>query len=191
MADAKYLTIPRLDRRQIARIFWRIEADPETGCWNWLGPVQNGYGQFFINGKQELAHRALYAWLVEPIERGLGNNRLQLDHACNTPTCVNPAHMKLTTARENILRSSSPPAQYARRTHCKNGHEFTPENTIISTVKAGRYKLRKCRTCYHEYHAAYRKKSREAAKTAKPQRKTPRGYQRSTVRDLMASRGPA
>lgn len=48
-------------------------------------------------------------------------------------------HMAKQSA--NGKRIGRPP-----RTHCKNGHEFTPENTSI--VKSGRYKgERRCKTC--------------------------------------------
>lgn len=36
----------------------------------------------------------------------------------------------------------------ARRTHCKHGHQYTPENTATWMSSAGR-PFRKCRTCLH------------------------------------------
>jgi hypothetical protein len=41
----------------------------------------------------------------------------------------------------------SPLAEYARQTHCKNGHELTPENTLTWHKKRGH---RACRTCRNE-----------------------------------------
>lgn len=37
------------------------------------------------------------------------------------------------------------------KTHCKNGHEFTPENTkILENKKTGKSQ-RRCKTCHNEY----------------------------------------
>ena len=43
-------------------------------------------------------------------------------------------------------------------THCKQDHEFTPENTLI---KQG---FRRCRTCANEWGREYQRKQREAGK---------------------------
>lgn len=40
------------------------------------------------------------------------------------------------------------------RTHCKHGHEFTPENTRVTAQG-----YRKCRTCYRNYSRAQRAKT--------------------------------
>jgi hypothetical protein len=39
-------------------------------------------------------------------------------------------------------------------THCKHGHEFTPENTIVTS------KQRRCRTCKNEEDARYRQRKK-------------------------------
>lgn len=39
----------------------------------------------------------------------------------------------------------------ASKTHCKRGHEFTPENTIKASANGGR----RCRTCTVQYHQNY------------------------------------
>jgi WhiB family redox-sensing transcriptional regulator len=40
-------------------------------------------------------------------------------------------------------------AHHGERTHCKNLHEFTPENTTMVTRTDG-YQFRQCNTCYVE-----------------------------------------
>jgi Pyruvate/2-oxoacid:ferredoxin oxidoreductase delta subunit len=47
--------------------------------------------------------------------------------------------------------------------HCKNGHEYTPENTIKTATgrrkKNGSFTMkRRCRICYNEYMKKYRLK---------------------------------
>jgi hypothetical protein len=80
---------------------------------------------------------------------------LELDHLCHTNDsscpggrtcphrpCVNPFHLDAVPPSVNTLRGNGPSALNSRKTHCKNGHEFTPQNTRI-TRKGHRW----CRAC--------------------------------------------
>jgi hypothetical protein len=121
-------------------------VDPATGCWNWtrVAPVLRGggrYGFMPLNGKLVKATRFAYRRFVGPLP-----DDLTIDHLCKNTLCVNPAHLEAVTMRENILRSNSPSAICARRTHCKHGHELTPDN-IIRYRGAGRKNERVCREC--------------------------------------------
>lgn len=127
---------------------------PTGGCWVWTGSLfPSGYGRLAYHGKSLRAHRFVYETLVGP----LGDT--QLDHVCHIPevcnlgtdcphrACVNPTHLRPSTARDNVLRSNSIQAVNARKTHCINGHELTPENNYPSFAKLGQ---RACRTCGNE-----------------------------------------
>lgn len=117
-------------------------------CWEWRGAKTNeGYGLVYINNKTIGAHRYVYELVRAPIAPGL-----TIDHLCRNPGCVNPAHLEPITMRENLLRGFGPPAMNARKTHCKNGHEFTPEN--IGWHGPGRTK-RHCKACRKSYNAIY------------------------------------
>lgn len=111
-------------------------------CIKWDGPTdRDGYGRM---AEGELAHRHYYVRTVGPIPSGL-----ELDHLCRNRACVNPEHLEPVTHAENMLRRS------ISQTHCKNGHEFTPENTYIRPGRDGR---RTCRTCQRASVANYRKR---------------------------------
>lgn len=120
-------------------------VDRTAGCWLWHGTVEaNGYGILKHQGTWLKAHRVAYGVLTGPIPTGL-----VLDHLCRNRRCVNPDHLQPVTASVNTLRGVGAPAVNARRTRCKHGHEFTPENTYIWTSSIGR-PTRKCRTCHRE-----------------------------------------
>src|SRR3990167_353041 len=153
MADLKYLTVPHLDRKALARIFSNIDIDRVAGCWNWrAGTNGHGYGRTRYNGRTESVHRMMYAWLVAPLPRGLAKTIPQLDHIiCNNRCCANPAHVSLVPPRINILRGASPPAEFAKRIICKLGNPLT------------RYgKQRRCYICILAYQKTYKRKTRRA-----------------------------
>lgn len=130
-----------------------------NGCWTYTGTITDqGYGQIGQDGKVRQAYKVAYELFIGAVEPGL-----ELDHLCHTndPTCaggsecrhrrcVNPWHLEPVTQRENTLRSNSPSAINARKTHCIHGHEFTPENTY-----AKRNGHRQCRQCGRDASARY------------------------------------
>ena len=116
------------------RIWLRV-TKADTGCWLWTVHLsKDGYGKY-AGGT---AHRRVYELLVEPIPDGV-----HLHHKCMNPRCVNPAHLEPVTASQNNReRRRQPTEGRGLRTHCTNGHEYTPENT---TYVEGRG--RRCRAC--------------------------------------------
>jgi hypothetical protein len=142
-----------VDERTQERFWSRVDKTGE--CWLWTGGKSGGYGAFSLGGKTRLAHRVVYEMLVGPVAG------IALDHMChnrdfscpgspNCPhrACVNPAHLKPATARENAMRSPLVGA----KTHCKHGHEFTKENRYVSP-----HGVRYCRTCHREADARSKK----------------------------------
>ena len=92
-------------------------------CWPWTSTLNsNGYGVLSIHDRQYRAHRVSY-----DVERG--SIPVGIDHLCRNRACINPDHMEPVPNGENIRRGVSPWAINARRTICKNGHPFSPENT--------------------------------------------------------------
>ncbi len=67
----------------------------------------------------------------------------------------------VTLERNSVPRA---PSEVLRKTHCAQGHAFTPENTRIDAIrgKAGGYQV--CRKCHNEHCA--RRRARKAAERA-------------------------
>lgn len=146
--------MPPLARPVAERFFAKVARpanDDRTACWEWTAFVmKNGYGKFGMDAGQSpvLAHRWSYEYFRGPIP-----DLLVIDHLCRNRKCVNPDHLEAVTQQVNLLRGTGVAAIHAAKTHCKNGHEFTPENT---THRADHPGARRCRTCA-------RPRAREAA----------------------------
>lgn len=121
--------------------------DAEGPCWEWIGCIgkTGGYGKYTIpfrdgTGRSKYVYAHRYAWetLVGPVPDGL-----DLDHLCRNRKCVNPDHLEPVTRRENLMRGAGFVRKNADKTHCKNGHEYTAENTRVTSN--GRACLACCR----------------------------------------------
>lgn len=131
------------DEKHIARFWDSVDRGLADDCWPWLGPKnRRGYGVFSAGGERMIATRAslAIAGRQRPSE---GHYAL---HRCDNPPCVNPAHLWWGTLKENALDASAKKRLANGRTHCKHGHEFTPENTS-KTVNSRGHVGRGCRTC--------------------------------------------
>jgi hypothetical protein len=138
------------------RIIDKIEFTDVAECWVWIGTGNNkGYGRVWFDGGMRLAHRVVYEILNGPIPKGM-----VIDHLCRVRRCVNPSHLEVVTTRENLLRGNTVTAMAAAKTHCPQGHEFTPENILPDRG------TRRCRTCHTERCRAYywRKKAEKGVR---------------------------
>lgn len=124
------------------KLFNNIVLDGD--CWSYtvLNPT-TGYGRIHQRQpKNEYiqTHVMMYKLLVGDYENGL-----HLDHLCRNRSCCNPDHLEPVPPKENLRRSPSQITTInANKTHCRNGHEFTEENTYR---RKDRPNNRDCRIC--------------------------------------------
>ncbi len=133
----------------VNRLLAKCVPVPESGCWLWLDHTERGgYGMIWYGKGKVLAHRLSYECFVGSIPKGM-----QLDHLCRVRCCINPYHLEPVTAKVNVQRSSGIAAANMAKTHCVKGHEFTKDNTYITTRGE-----RSCRECGRIYcRQLYRK----------------------------------
>lgn len=80
-----------------ARRFWE-KVDRGPGCWLWQRACdRDGYGVFWLGGRNHRAHRAAWMLANGPIPAGTIAR-----HRCDRPGCVRPSHIQLGTHAENI-----------------------------------------------------------------------------------------
>ena len=72
--------------------------EPMSGCWIWEKRTNaGGYGMARAG---ELAHRVCYELAGNEIPKGL-----DLMHLCHNRLCINPAHLRPGTRKENVMMS--------------------------------------------------------------------------------------
>lgn len=141
MAEPYRKPIPKLTPNDEARFWSLVNTSPGQGPWGNCLTFQNtekkkGYGVFNIKGKAYMAHRVSYTQYAGPIPAGKDT-----DHLCRIRNCINVAHLDPVTNRENIFRGTGVGPTNTAKTHCIQGHPFSPENTYRG--KRGRA----CITC--------------------------------------------
>ncbi|MDX3637697.1 HNH endonuclease signature motif containing protein [Streptomyces europaeiscabiei] len=140
------------------KVMGRTDKQPD-GCWLYTGALmKDGYARVKDTSTDYalLTHRVVYEQLVGPVPEGL-----VLDHLCRVRHCVNPQHLEPVTVLENNQRGVR--ARLGERTHCAEGHEFTPENTVPQRRKrkSGVTLTPVCRTCRNAYYRAKSRRHKE------------------------------
>lgn len=100
-----------------ARLLRMSVLDPEgSDCWVWIGKrtrtpaygadtarrgVDYGRINIYLDSKHRTfaAHRIAWQIWRGPIPEGH-----EIDHACRNPYCINPAHLRPMTGKQNLAR---------------------------------------------------------------------------------------
>lgn len=158
--------------------FWAQTKRLPNGCLEWTGAVsKDGYAVLRMGKKKHPVLRV--AWFLHYGEWPPAH--MKCDHNCHRPgecdlgnlcrhrRCAEWSHANLVTHKENcspersnasrVMRENNPVrnrARFAAQTHCKRGHERTPENVYIT--KQG---WKSCRVCSLIDKRARRKREKE------------------------------
>ncbi len=97
-------TAERNPRTDVPEAFARLIGGltgSEQGCIEWDGLFNaNGYGQSYMNGKAQLAHRISFV-----ISNALDLSEINgvvIRHKCDNPRCINPLHLESGTQLDNV-----------------------------------------------------------------------------------------
>jgi hypothetical protein len=102
-----------------SRLLERRHVEEGTDCWHYTGATTgNGYGYIRYGNEMAYTHR-VSAVLFLDFDT---DSELYVLHKCDTPTCFNPDHLFIGTARDN--------ARDAVAKGRKSGKKLTPEKVV-------------------------------------------------------------
>lgn len=117
-----------VDFDSLSRRFWqKVDKRAANECWPWIGSRNiYGRGQIHVGGKLRPATRVSYVLHRQDIDPLIVGSHIC--HACDNPSCVNPAHLWQGSAGENT-------ADMLRKNRAKP--KLTPDDVRVIRKLAG------------------------------------------------------
>jgi hypothetical protein len=153
LARMRKLRWPELTDAQYIEKFKAKCVATDRGCWVWQGwcapskgmkGPNTGYPATSCRNKPIRINR----WMLEATQRRMVAGEFAC-HKCDNTRCINPDHLYIGTHQQNMNDMNGKGRNgFASKTHCKWGHEFTPENTEARDTKKGPGRGRSCKRCH-------------------------------------------
>jgi hypothetical protein len=137
LAHGKHLYCTKQCTARSPRILadWLANTKRSGECMLWQGAKTNGYGRIKRDGVVVHAHREVHRLVT-------GDSPEAVMHTCDTPLCINPAHLRSGTNRENTADMVAKGRQSKGDTHHKSKLTERQVREIRAALTAGVPKLR-------------------------------------------------
>jgi len=112
--------------------FWQsVDKQSDAECWPWIGFIgAGGYGTMPTPHGPVKAHRYSYEIANGKIPQGDGWHGNCVLHRCDTPSCVNPAHLFLGTHADNMQDMKRKGRQPSRRGYNNGRRKLTADDVL-------------------------------------------------------------
>lgn len=134
---AKTVEIPTLSKAALQRFWAKVNKEsgqgPNGDCWEWKGSkLPTGYGMLSIKRITYRAHRMMWFIAYGEIPADL-----HVLHSCDNPSCVNPEHLWVGTAKDNA-RDREEKGRGNQVSGDRNGARARPE-CLARGIRNGSY----------------------------------------------------
>ncbi len=127
----------------------------ENGCLIWYGKINpQGYPELTKAQANKSGFWLVYHYMWYKHTTTRVKRPSQLDHLCRVRACIQPTHLEVVTARENLMRGNTLARRNAEKTHCPQGHPY--DNVNVNGDRG-------CKRCLAENVRRYRAKKKVLA----------------------------